>query len=189
MPTITVSDQTFAKLQALAEPFVDTPETVIEQLLSYAPDAHATGNSRFGVAKGAFLLLDPDAPESLRHTRLLAARVGEIPLHRPKWNGLLDFLHVAGMKKLGSFDELQAISGANLKKGRYEENGYRYLPEAGLSIQGVDAILAWQHSLKLARALKVEVELKLEWRQKEGAARPGEVALLRSRVGPTQGTA
>ncbi len=65
-----------------------------------------------------------------------------------------------------------------MRQGRYEENGYVYLPEADLSIQGVDANLAWDHSLGLARALDIKIQLRFEWRHKEGAARPGETAVL-----------
>jgi hypothetical protein len=54
------------------------------------------------------------------------------------------------------------------------------LPDADFSIQGVDANLAWAHSLGVARHLKVPIRVKFEWREKEGAARPGKVAIIES---------
>lgn len=181
MPTITISDESFKKLQALAEPFVDTPETVIATLA--AAELQRRGSAQTvgitGTAARSYPVLDPDDHENLTHTRLLAATIDGDPMHRPKWNNVLDELHVIGRSRLGSFEALRKASGANLKDKKYEQNGYRYLPGADLSIQGVDANLAWQHSLKLARALKIPIEARFEWRDKEGAARPGETAILR----------
>ncbi|MGH7587502.1 MAG: T4SS efffector SepA family protein [Gemmatimonadota bacterium] len=112
--------------------------------------------------------------EPKRHTT-----VDGRPVHRPKWNGLLDYLHVLGHSTMGSFEALRRASGANLREGKYEESGFKYLPQADLSIQGVDANLAWDHSLRLARALQVPIEVTLQWRMKEGAARPGQRAALK----------
>jgi len=178
-PAITLSDETFSMLQALATPFVDTPESVISALAEGElarrrnPD---NGGSNGRLRSGQIFRLNPDVPEDLTHTRVLSALVDGHPIHRPKWNGIMDYFHILGRKTLGSFEALRRASGANLHEGRYEENGYRYLPEADLSIQGVDANLAWDHSLRLARVLKVPMQLRVEWRKKEGAAHPGEVA-------------
>lgn len=69
-------------------------------------------------------------------------------------------------------------STANLREGKYEESGYRYLQDADLSIQGVDSNLAWDHSLRVARAIEIPIDVRFEWRNKEAAARPGEEAIL-----------
>jgi hypothetical protein len=180
-PTITVSDETFSMLQALAKPFVDTPESVIATLAE--AELERRGQARNGDPAGAvrnkeIVPLSPDAPDDLTHTRLLSAKIDGQPLHRPKWNGVLDHMHILARERMGSFEALRRVSGANLREGKYEESGYRYLPDADLSIQGVDANLAWDHSLRLARALKVPIQLRIEWRDKEGAAHPGKEALL-----------
>jgi len=178
---ITLSDDTFTKLQSLARPFVDTPESVISTLADTEVERRNGSSNGTGVRKDDrrdVLRLDPDAHENLTHARLLSASIDGRPLHRPKWNGLMDHLHVMALKRLGSFDALRRATAANLREGKYEESGYRYLPEAGFSIQGVDANLAWDHSLRVARALETPIEVRFEWRHKEGAARPGEEALL-----------
>jgi hypothetical protein len=180
-PVITLSDEAFTKLQALARPFVDTPESVISSLADAELQRRNTspnGNGLRATGKDEFRRLNPDSPENLTHTRLLSATVDGRAIHRPKWNGVLDHLHVLGRQRMGSFEALRRASGANIREGRYEESGFRYLPEADLSIQGVDANVAWSHALGLARALQVPIELKLDWRHKDGAARPGETAVL-----------
>jgi hypothetical protein len=180
-PSITLSDETYAKLQALARPFVDSEESVISALADAELQRRTGGRNGNGGGSGRedqTLHLDPDSHDNLTHTRLLSASIGGRPIHRPKWNGVLDYLHVLARQRLNSFDALRRASGANVREGRYEESGYRYLPEADLSIQGVDANLAWDHSLGLARTLDVPIQVRFEWRHKEGAARPGEVAIL-----------
>jgi hypothetical protein len=180
-PIITLSDETFSMLQALAQPFVDTPESVISVLAKAELERMGRTGSDGSCGRTGqkqVLRLSPDSHADLTHTRLLSATVDGRPIHRPKWNGLLDHLHILARQRLGSFDTLRRASGANIREGRYEEDGYRYLPEADLSIQGVDANLACDHSLTLARALKTPIQLRVEWRKKEGAAHPGEEATI-----------
>ena len=45
----------------------------------------------------------------------------------------------------------------------------------GISVQGVDAHDAWRIAYGLARKLSLPVEMIFEWRDKEGAAHPGEI--------------
>lgn len=179
--TVTLSDPTFAMLQALARPFVDTPESVIAGLADEELKRRAATPSRNApglLTDDAALKLDPDRHESLTHAKLLSASFDGKDLHRPKWNGLLDHLHIVARQRLGSFEALQKISGAHLRPGRYEDDGFHYLADADLSIQGVDSNLAWSHSLGIARHLRTPLRVRFEWRHKEGAARPGQVAIL-----------
>jgi hypothetical protein len=179
--TITLSDTSYTKLQALAQPFVDTPESVIARLADAELKRRATGqgaDDANGPGIEHSVRLDPDRHESLTHAKLLAATVEGKELHRPKWNSLLDHMHVLARKRLGSFEALQKASSANVRPGRYEEDGFHYLPDADLSIQGVDSNLAWSHSLGLARHLRTSIRVRFEWRHKDGAARPGQVAVL-----------
>jgi hypothetical protein len=57
--------------------------------------------------------------------------------------------------------------------GRKEDEGYRFMPEIGLSIQGQDANSAWRGARHIARQLGIPVETEFLWRHKEGAAFPG----------------
>jgi hypothetical protein len=178
-PIISFSEATFEKLQQLAKPFVDTPESVVAMLADeeLKRRASASGKAETSTSDQA-MRLEPDRHDSLTHARLISATVDGKELHRPKWNNLLDHLHILGRERLGSFDALKRVSGARLRPGRYEEEGFHYLPQADLSIQGLEANLAWDHSLGLARHLRVPLRVKFEWRDKEGAARPGQRAVM-----------
>jgi hypothetical protein len=178
---VTLTDQTFEMLQSLATPFVDTPETVIARLATEAISGRAPADMPGQAPKGLSdspLRLDPDRHDSLTHAKLISASFDGKELHRAKWNSLRDHVHIVARQRLGSFEALQRVSGAHLRPGRYEQDGFHYLPEADLSIQGVDSNFAWAHTLGLARHLRVPVRVRFEWRLKEAAAHPGRTAIL-----------
>lgn len=187
MPTITLSDTTYAKLQKAAKPFVDTEDAVCSRVLDFyfehsggtsgtngAPSPNGNG---LGGSTATALRLEPESRE-LAHTKLISATVDGAALNRPKWNSLMNDLHIMARKRLGPFEAVRNATHANLRRGRYEENGYKYLPEADLSIQGVDANLACDHSFRLAKAMNVSLKVTFEWRDKEGAAHPGETGVI-----------
>jgi hypothetical protein len=187
MPTVTLSDTTYAKLQKAAKPFIDTEDSVCSRVLDFyfehsggAPGTNGApspnGNGSGGSAVTALRL--ELGSRQLAHTKLISAAVDGTALHRPKWNSLMNELHIMARKRLGSFEAVRKASHANLRQGRYEENGYKYLPEADLSIQGVDANLACDHSFHLARAMNVSLKVTFEWCDKEDAAHPGETGII-----------
>lgn len=183
MPSILISETTFDELKSLAEPFVDTPESLTarlihEEVVRRGIQAKGIGTNANVVPEDAPIRLNPISHENLAHTRVLSAMVDGQEIYRPKWNGLMENVHILARKRLGSFDAVCRASSARLREGRYEEEGFKYLPEAELSIQGVDANLSWDHSLKLARAVGVSVQAIFVWRDKEGAALPGKRGIL-----------
>ncbi len=181
MPNVTLSDTTFSKLKTIAEPFVDTPETLIERLIDaeiQRGKIALTGNGSSPSAKNDFLQQNPDSHESLAFTRVLSAKVDGREIHRPKWNSIMNHLHLLASKRLGSFDAVKRASSVRLRQGRYEEEGFKYLPEADLSIQGVDSNSAWDHSLQIARELSIPIKVTFEWRNKKGAAHPDRLGIL-----------
>ena len=182
MPTITLSDLYDAKLKTLVtEPFVDTRESIVQRLIDDAVARRGVNSSGNGYAQAIgdkHRRLNPDSPDNLAFTRVRSATIDGRELNRPKWNGIMDHLHILGLQRLGSFDTLKRKSSAHLRQGRFEDNGYKYLDEADLSIQGVDSNLAWAHSLRLVRVLRVPIRLTVEWRDAEGAAHPGQTAVL-----------
>lgn len=176
MPTITLSEQTYAKMKLAAEPFVDTEDSVVSRALDALFQLTGKPTNSNGQINGhskRTISLDPGS-QQLAHTRLLSAVIDGRPMYRPKWNGIMNYLHELAIKRLGSFEQVRKASGANLRQGSYEENGYKYLPEADLSIQGVDSNLACEHSFRLARAMNIPLRFEFEWREKDGAAYPGQ---------------
>lgn len=178
MPTITLSDATFAKIKSHAEPLVDDADSVISRLCDFCT-AHkgggldVNGNS----ATQNFITLRVGSRE-LTHTRLLSARVDGAAMHRPDWNSLTRDMHVMAKTRLGTFEAVRKATRANLRQGRFEENGYRYLPEVDFSIQGSDANNSCESAFGLARAMNIPLHVRFEWREKEEAAHPGRTGVI-----------
>ena len=179
-PVIRISDATFDKLKLIAEPFVDTPDAVINRCLDYVlesrgipnPDSQRNGNG------ADYKELDPVDPGELKHTSVRQVVINDVELPRPSWNQMLRQLHVLALENLGSVAEVMRASGANIREGRYEEEGFHYIPEADLSIQGQDSNQAWANGLRMAKRLSVPLEVAFRWHQKDGAAHPGELGRI-----------
>jgi predicted transcriptional regulator len=187
MAVIEISDSLFARLQKLAVPLVDTPVTVIERLLSsYEAQTGQTGatagqsESREGrrvQSQGEF---EPGKVPSLRHTRILAAEFAGRAAD--SWNNLVHVAHIEAVRRLGSAEAVRRISTTKMILGRASSErakaGYRYLAEINACIQNVDAEHSWSNTFRLAKALKVSVEVEFEWLQKSEAAHPGKTARM-----------
>jgi hypothetical protein len=63
-------------------------------------------------------------------------------------------------------------------KGRKDDEGYGYLPDIDVSVQGQDANAACRAIVVAAQGLGIGVDVGFMWRPKEGAAHPGERARL-----------
>jgi hypothetical protein len=181
MPLVPLSDTTFEELKLLAEPFVDTPESLIAKIVHEAVlrrGALPRGDAAFNSAADGVLRLNPNSHESLAFTRLRSASVDGREMIRPKWNSFMDRVHVLGLSRLGSFEALKRATGARLRQGRYEDEGFKYLQDGDFSIQGLDSNGAWDQALSVARAIRVPIKVTVEWRDRAGAAHPGKTGLL-----------
>jgi hypothetical protein len=179
MPDISLSQTAFERLQRYASPFVDTPEAVILRALDALEQTTgkpmseeiADGSSERGI--------DPRALPRLTHTKLLDAAIDGERLAKPNWNSLLVEMLRRAMKRVRNFDELHRICPVNMVKGRKEDEGYGYLPEIDISVQGQDANGACRAVVTAAQALGMSLDISFMWRLKESAAYPGERGRIR----------
>src|SRR5690606_33468913 len=66
------------------------------------------------------------------------------------------------------------------RASQYEDEGFRYYPELGLSVQGQSAADAWKEVDRLARKWRIPVYVEFWWRENPKAQYPGRTGLLRS---------
>jgi len=177
MPIVRIPDPIYERLQAIATPFVDSPASAIEKLLDFyeiehrkerpisparphEPEKHVDVNS-----------FKADTPPDLTHTRVVHAQFdGEEALG---WNELVHLAHRRAFLQLGSLGALRSATTSNIANGEREDSGFHYLSDINVSIQNVSAQEAWSKALNLAKRLNVPIHVDFEWRQKQGAARPG----------------
>jgi hypothetical protein len=176
--TIEISETLYQRLQKHAVPFVDTPVTVIERWAD-----HFEAKSSDAIKKPLPNIIsdrpnkkfNPIQPPDLFHTRS-QGNFGSIAFSN--WNDLLRVAHIEAFAKAKSFEELRIITHAQVRKGSHSDSGYHFVPEIGISIQGVDANHAWRYSLRLAQYLKTPLRALVEWRNNEKAAHPGTSGIL-----------
>jgi hypothetical protein len=120
--------------------------------------------------------LDPRNPGDLRFTKIIEGRIGYE--NATGWSDLVKAgLRIAFAKGF-QFADLKARLSVNMKTERYEQEGYSYHPELKLSIQGFEARKAAENLYRLASLLNEELYIRLYWRDKEGAAHPGEEGII-----------
>ena len=180
MPSVDLSEATFKRLQALAKPLIDTPDSVIDRLLDHYEDAGQGRPSPAANGKDPADVIRFDAAEvpSLTHAKLRKASFGGRDLSRPNWNELVRTAVEAGLERFKSADELMRMTDARIVKGAKTDEGFSPLGGRGISVQGVDAHDAWRIAYGLARKLSLPIEVIFEWRDKEGAAHPGEIGAI-----------
>jgi hypothetical protein len=104
--------------------------------------------------------------------------IGRESLPRPNWNGLVRRIHAVAIDELGSLAQVRRVTRANIREGRYEEDGYAYVRDGDFSVQGLDSNLAWESSLRLAREIRIPLRVEFVWLNKDGAAHPGHRGIL-----------
>lgn len=176
MPKIEISDATFARLQELAVPLVDSNDTVIAKLL----DDRENGRSSHpnGAQKSAKSAIEPREfsaalPPDLKHAKMLSGSVNGRPIQDVTWNGFLVETIRRAKAAARNESELRRVVPVNFAQGRKETDGYHFYPDIDLSVQGQDAKTAWQGAYRIAKQLGLRIEVEFQWRTKDGAAFPG----------------
>lgn len=176
VPLVDLSEPTYQQLQKLAEPFVDkTPEDVIIKLIhSYVGGSQtatapiSSGPKEYGIG----------AAPNLGHTKVLSAELNGVALQNANWNRLLDQVILQAANKLKDVKALKELIVVNSVEGKKEDQGYRFLSAAGVSVQGQDSNGAWKAVAHLAKAAKFSVQVVFVWYDNPKAANPGRTGKL-----------
>ena len=177
-PAVDLSPATFSRLQKHAVPLVDSIESVINRLLdAYETRSGAPVEPPGGGAEGlpAARQFNPNTPPDLTHTKVLAIAFDGKPLARGEanWNGLLNAAVREARASAKSPADLKTLVIVNFVEGEKSNEGYRFLSDVGLSVQGQDANGAWKAACHVAQQLGRELRASFIWREKDGAAFPG----------------
>lgn len=186
MPTtVVLPDLLVTKMQSVAVPFKDTPLTVIERavdtLIEKMQGSGGPQHTAVAAAAGSdgSVVYPAEAPPSLTFTKPLAITLAGKPLPKNElyWNLLLFRVISLAAAKMDKQAFRQALL-VNYMEGKNEENGFRYIPEGKLSVQGSDANNAWKATVHLVKAAGFKVDVMFRWGTQEGAANPGQVARM-----------
>jgi hypothetical protein len=178
MPQVTIDDKTFERLQRHARPLVDTLDTVINRAVDRLEQDEDSGELSAGRVTETERRIDPRVLPNLTHTKVLDASIEGKLIAKANWNLLLDEMLRGAMKHVGTFEKLRQLCPVNMIKGRKEDEGYSYLSDIDISVQGQDANAACRTVVTAAQGLGVALDIGFMWRHKEGAAHPGERARI-----------
>ena len=169
---IEIPDDLFAKLQKHAVPLVDTPVDVIERAIRAleAGDEDAANKDH----PSNLRTFNPAAAPNLSFTTLKRARIGEkiLPKSDTYWNSVLHAVILEAATIGQSAEDIFDLISVNCKLGKREDNGFKFLEKAGISIQGQAANSAWKQAFVIASSFGIELDVTFSWQDHEKAAMP-----------------
>lgn len=182
MPQIEITDQTKFRLQALAEPLVDTYDTVIGKLMD---QHHAVGVSPakpavlagqpLGTLDGGRMIFSAANPPKLDFTTCFQIVIDGKQLDKSQtfWNNMVIYIvrliHSKGKTK---GDIIDMLTHANAVIGEKTNYGYKYLDDVGISIQGQDSNSAFAQAHFLAIANSIKGNVFFSWQNNAKAVYP-----------------
>lgn len=184
MPVIRVSDATFADLSSLKTWFgTKTPGDTIDRVVREAMEQlgmerdDETDEVTATTSNGAMQF---DTAPGLSFTKPLSAFVNGKSVRSPRWSSIL--LTMIGQVKAKGVegDKLVRELSVPAKAQRYEDDGYKYHADLGISVQGQSATEAWKEVDRLATKWDIPVKVEFWWRQNPKAQYPGRTGILMS---------
>ncbi|MDE2073133.1 MAG: hypothetical protein KGJ81_06805 [Alphaproteobacteria bacterium] len=180
-----ISEENFRRIQRNAVAFEDTLDTALSRIIDFY-EAHVSESTDRPSQRQAppssadewtapcEHSCDPFQPPNLTHTKVTFATIGKQSLDAPNWNSMLDEMVRLAIARVENFRTLKGLALVNIFEGKKVDDGYHYLADIGISVQGQSANDAWRWIAHIARSLGVRVQVQFSWRNKEGAAYPGE---------------
>jgi len=182
VPVVRLNDATFADLSTLKTWFATkTPSETIDRIVKEAMEQ--LGMERDEEPEAALTItndgaIEFDAAPGLSFTKPLSASIDGKRILNPRWSSILIAM-IAQVKAKGHegrklVDQLQVPA----KALRYEEDGFKYYPDLGISVQGQSATDAWKEIDRIAKAWGVRVKVEFWWRRNSKAQYPGKTGIL-----------
>lgn len=184
MPVVRVNDATFADLSTLRTWFgTKTPSDTIDRIVREAMEE--LGIERDDEPETAKTVtsdgsLEFETAPGLAFTKPLSASINGKSVPSPRWSSML--LTMIAQLKTKGFDGEKLVRELQVpaKVGRYEEEGFKYHINLGISVQGQSASDAWKEIDRIAKKWNIPVVIEFWWRQNKKAQFPGKTGRLRT---------
>lgn len=183
MPVIRINDARFADLKSIAGWWgTATPAETVDRVIREAMERLGLERDDADEAVvGHQDVLRFDNPPGLSFTKPLKASVNGKNLASPRWASLLLTTIAAVRRKTGlEADELVRELGVPARAERYEDDGFKFHQDLGISVQGQSANDVWKEVARLANRYGIPVTVEFWWRQNPKAQYPGKTGSLRA---------
>lgn len=184
MPVVRINDATFADLKSIATWFgTKTPSETIDRIVREAMEQlgmERDDEPEEVAATTSDGAMQFDSAPGLGFTKPLAASINGKALHSPRWSAIL--LTMIAQVKAKGFEGEKLVHELAIpaKAEQYEEEGFKYQPDLGISVQGQSASDCWKEVDRLAKKWRIPVSVEFRWRQNPKAQHPGRTGVLRS---------
>ena len=184
MPVVRVNDATFVDLRTLKTWFgTKTPSETIDYLVremmdqfGLERDDQAETDANISVDG----VMEFETAPSLVFTKPLSASVNGKSLRNPRWSAIL-LTTITQLKAKGFVgDKLVSALSVPAKAERYEEEGFKYHADLGISVQGQSASDAWKEVDRISKKWNIPVTVEFWWRKNDKAQFPGRTGRLSS---------
>ncbi|QBY00837.1 hypothetical protein E2K80_08950 [Rhodophyticola sp. CCM32] len=180
MKSVKISNEAYTYLQSLAVPFEDTTSTVLDKILDEHKEAYKpqlVSNLQLQSPTGVTMKFGVNDLPNVSFTDIISGSIIDQPVKKRYWNDVLEEIIVLAVSKSSKLD-VEAALTLNTVDGEKSLNGYRFVPSAGFSFQGVDAVRACKNISSLSKAFSIPVTLELKWQEKPKAQFAGKTAIL-----------
>jgi len=188
LETVKISRGTFSRLQEMGVPLVDTPESIIVELLEYYENNQASARCQAATeteethkleAESGDLVFSSSNLPDLLHTKIKRAVVDGERVDCGMWQMMLVFLLEKAYEICGNGEDVISICNVlQIVEGKSHKNGWHYIHGLDLSFRTVCANRACRQIDDLARTIRAQVTLHIVWRDKDRAAYRGKTARL-----------
>ena len=184
MPVVRINDVTFANISTLKTWFKtkspsETIDHIVRETMEQLGIEHDDETEGDAVASVDGTLIFDAAP-SLTFTKPMKAIINSKTIQNPNWASILHVM-IAQIKAKGfEGEKLVRELGIPSKASNYDDDGYRYFSELGISVQGQSAADAWKEVDRLSKKWQIPVNVEFVWRQNSKAQHPGKAGILRS---------
>ena len=163
---IELSPKVYNQLKQLAEPFEDTPESVISKLIEHYHQQPQNLINKIN-SNDKIKVFKPLSPPDMKHTKILSVTIDNETRQAISWKELVVFVHEIALKLGIGKEKLQEISPSNIEDGIYESSGFHYIKSLDMSIQNVDAQKSWLNAYRLAKNLNKSIKILFQWSDKD----------------------
>lgn len=181
MPQVEISELTAKRLQAIAIPLEDTYDSAFARVLDHYEKSQTTTPQLVNpgepvkILDGGRMQFSPANPPSLSFTGVHQVVIGnnQLPAGETNWNGMLLAMIREVHRKGFDAATINSMLFVNAKVGEMVGNGYKYMPDVGLSIQGQDSNAAFRQAYQLAAFNSIKFTVFFYWQAKQKAAYSG----------------
>jgi hypothetical protein len=184
MPVVRINDATFSDLKSIASWYgTKTPSETLDRVVREAMES--LGMERDNEPEEKVVVAGDGAMQfqsdpGLAFTKPLSAIVDGKSVRSPRWSSIL-LAVISQVKAKGLAGEaLVKALRIRAKTSSFEDEGFKYYPELGISIQGQSATDAWKEVDRLAKEWRIPVKVEFWWRQNPKAKFPGRTGVLQS---------